>query len=68
MGRNSEEINGFQEGMGQHTFIPKEVLVLNSVAMAAGQHYFLTCDEGIFQKGREREKGKIQCEEVMLNF
>lgn len=27
-GKNSAKINEFEEGMGQHTFIPKEVVVL----------------------------------------
>lgn len=41
----------FPKGKEQHKLIPKQTVVSNYEEMATSQHYFLTCDERIFQRG-----------------
>lgn len=61
-GRNSEEINGFLEVIGQHAVVLKEAVVLNYEEMAASQNCFLTCDEITSQRGKWGRGGReIQC-------
>lgn len=61
-GKNSAKINEFEEGMGQHTFIPKEVVVL---VMKNWHPVKIMSSPAIKEFGKKKKK---KCSKVILNL